>query len=1597
MANLNLNTLELVSTLNTVPLNGSPSSASYNETNRDTLVDLSVLSGFINNTVIPLLNALPSAALLPSNAPVGLEGRTIIADSSDQGSVFFNTLTSSPLSVADALRVVNGIINTNQQTLTDLGVEVASLQARLASTNQNDISLALQNLSASLNQISTSQNTQNSQISVLQSEVASLVANANNIQLRTNGSLNSVQNILNLKAGSNMTLTADGGGGVTFASAAGSSITLEHGGVANGSQSLLNLVAGSNITITDNGSGNLTFSSTAGGTGTVTSVSLAMPTEFSVAGSPVSTAGTFTVTKANQTANRVYAGPSTGSPGTPGFRALVAADIPSLSYVTSVALTVPGILSVSGSPITSSGTLAISLATQTANTLFAGPGSGIAATPTFRALVAADIPSLSYVTSVQLAVPAEFSVSGGPITSSGTITIAKATQLANIVYAGPSSGGAAVPTFRSIVAADIPALSYVTSVALALPAIFSVSGSPVTSSGTLTATLAAQSGNVIFASPANGSSSAPTFRSLASGDFGAAIIGNTALVNSSLSISVPGILTGGGSVSLGGTLTLALATQSANLVFSGPTTGSAAAPTFRTLVANDVPGWQINPQSGTSYAIVPADNHKLITVTNSAAITVTLGAASGFISNFSFSIRNTGTSVTTINVTTSTINGQASATLLPGASLQVFSDNTNYTAIVTPIATGGINTQTTSYLATILDKTKLISMNGASLTLTLPATPPSVDWWISVQNIASTTLTISRNSLNIDGVASNVTLSQNQGMVIFTDGTNYFTQRGTGAVLLQHNGSSNGSQSTLNLVAGSNVTITDNGTGSITIAASATGAAAPITNLALTTNVVTITANNSFTAGVQVVLSGLTTTAALNGTVLTVISTGLSSTQFEANLTHANISSAAETGFATPTGGVTSVAVSVPSILTVSGSPITSSGTIAISLANQTANTLFAGPSSGSAAAPTFRSIVALDMFGWVPNPQAGLSYNIASTDYRKYLTSTNSSPVTFNLPQAGTAGFSNNFVFAVKNTGTNTLTISPAISTINGTSSIVILPGAGALVYSDNTNYFALLTQITGGGVNTQTISYTSSILDKAKIVSMNGVSITLTLPAAPPSGDWWISVQNVNSTNLTVSRNGLTIDGAASNITLGQNQGVVIYTDGNNYFTVRGAGVTSIALTVPSWLTVAGSPITTNGTLAVTATTGQTANQFIATPNGTTGAVSLRALVAGDFGAGVVPNSGLANNSVTITVPSILSGGGSVALGGTLALTLTSQTGNVVLASPSGGGAGSPTFRSLVTADIPSLSYVTSVGLSLPAFFTVTGTPVTSSGTLTAVMASQLANLFLASPSGSTGAPTFRGLASADFTSGIVPNSGLTNSSITVSVPSILSGGGSVSLGGTLTLTLTAQTGNVILASPSGGGSGTPTFRGIVAADLPVFVASGASHAKGAVPDPGSVSGTTRYLREDATWQAISSGVTLQHGGVANGSQTLLNLVAGSNITITDDGSGDITIASTGGNSNMVTASINTTLSYSATTPWVVESATGGSAGITITLPTAVGHSGAHFTVTKVDTGAGVVTVATTSSQFIDGVSTYLLPNQWSSVSVHSDGTNWIIFAEV
>lgn len=87
-----------------------------------------------------------------------------------------------------------------------------------------------------------------------------------------------------------------------------------------------------------------------------------------------------------------------------------------------------------------------------------------------------------------------------------------------------------------------------------------------------------------------------------------------------------------------------------------------------------------------------------------------------------------------------------------------------------------------------------------------------------------------------------------------------------------------------------------------------------------------------------------------------------------------------------------------------------------------------------------------------------------------------------------------------------------------------------------------------------------------------------------------------------------------------------------------------------------------------------------------------------------------------------------------------------------------------------------------------------------------------------------------------------------------------------------------------------------------------------------------------------------------------------------------------------------VSKSANYTATTSdeIILVSASGG--GVTITLPTAVGNTN-QYTVKKTDSSGNTVTLATTSSQTIDGGTTAVLRVQYASISVVSDNSNWYI----
>ena len=74
---------------------------------------------------------------------------------------------------------------------------------------------------------------------------------------------------------------------------------------------------------------------TLSGGGSVSSVGITMPTDFVVTGSPITTTGTFGITYNTQGQRRVFIGPASGADATPTFRLLVAGDLPSTAVTAS--------------------------------------------------------------------------------------------------------------------------------------------------------------------------------------------------------------------------------------------------------------------------------------------------------------------------------------------------------------------------------------------------------------------------------------------------------------------------------------------------------------------------------------------------------------------------------------------------------------------------------------------------------------------------------------------------------------------------------------------------------------------------------------------------------------------------------------------------------------------------------------------------------------------------------------------------------------------------------------------------------------------------------------------------------------------------------------------------------------------------------------------------------------------------------------------------------------------------------------------------------------------------------------------------------------
>jgi hypothetical protein len=88
----------------------------------------------------------------------------------------------------------------------------------------------------------------------------------------------------------------------------------------------------------------------------------------------------------------------------------------------------------------------------------------------------------SGLTSIALALPVDWSVSGSPLTTNGTITGSYANETAHYVHIGPSSGSASTPTWRLLVPSDVAAAGTLTNNTSGTAA--NLSGTPAVPNGT---------------------------------------------------------------------------------------------------------------------------------------------------------------------------------------------------------------------------------------------------------------------------------------------------------------------------------------------------------------------------------------------------------------------------------------------------------------------------------------------------------------------------------------------------------------------------------------------------------------------------------------------------------------------------------------------------------------------------------------------------------------------------------------------------------------------------------------------------------------------------------------------------------------------------------------------------------------------------------------------------------------------------------------------------------------------------------------------------------------------------------------------------------
>jgi len=476
-----------------------------------------------------------------------------------------------------------------------------------------------------------------------------------------------------------------------------------------------------------------------------------------------------------------------------------------------------------------------------------------------------------------------------------------------------------------------------------------------------------------------------------------------------------------------------------------------------------------------------------------------------------------------------------------------------------------------------------------------------------------------------------------------------------------------------------------------------------------------------------------------------------------------------DTSWATnPLGTVTSVAATVPAFLSVSGSPITTSGTLALTYSGTALPVANGG--TGVTASSGANSVVLRDANvninanaindGYTNTAASGTQIVSTAASVRRY-TITGSGGQTIKLPDATT--LVNGEIFEFDNNQS-----SGAITVNNNSNTLIVSVPSGGLVrvnllsnataagswdrhdyapanvsWSTNTfDYAGSITSATWNGNTVQVNRGGTGATTLTGYVKGSGTS-ALTAASTIPTTDLSGTVTNAQLANSAITING-TSTSLGGSISVGT--------------------VTSVAATAGTGISISGSPITTSGTLTIT---NSAPDQTVVLTAGT-----------GISTTGTYPN-------FTITNTSPSSGGTVTSVSGTTGR-ITSTGGNtpvIDLASgvATAGTTGSSTLIPVVTIDTYGrVTSITTASNPQGTVTSVTGTaPVVSSGGATPAISMAAANTTTNGYLTSTDWNTFNGKGS-----GTVTSVGGTGTVSGISLSGTVTSSGSLTLGGTLDL---------------------------------------------------------------------------------------------------------------------------------------------------------------------------------------------------------------------